>query len=78
MERQTDPLFKFDNETVDAWLTFNASLSFEVSSQQDIQFAVRNLTDKAPPYASSPTNGYASSVHDWLGRVWTLRYNIRF
>lgn len=70
--------FKFDNETVDAWLTFNASLSFEVSSQQDIQFAVRNLTDKAPPYASSPTNGYASSVHDWLGRVWTLRYNIRF
>lgn len=70
--------FKFDNETVDAWLTFNASLSFEVSSQQDIRFAVRNLTDKAPPYASSPTNGYASSVHDWLGRVWTLRYNIRF
>lgn len=70
--------FKFDNDTVDAWLTFNASIGYDLSDSQDLQFAIRNLTDKAPPYASSPTNGYASSIHDWLGRVWSVRYTIKF
>lgn len=70
--------FKFDNETVDSWLTFNASVGYNITDQQDIQLAVRNLTDKEPPYASSPTNGYASSIHDWLGRVWTVRYTVKF
>ncbi len=70
--------FKFDNETVDAWQTVNASIGYNITDNQDVQFAVRNLTDKEPPYASSPTNGYASSVHDWYGRTWTLRYNVKF
>ena len=70
--------FKFDNETVKSWLTFNASVGYNITDKQDIQFAVRNLTDKEPPYASSPTNGYASSIHDWLGRNWTLRYTLKF
>lgn len=70
--------FKFDNETVDSWLTLSASLGYHFNDNNKLQFTVRNLTDKAPPYASSPTNGYASSVHDWLGRVWTLRYTYKF
>ncbi len=70
--------FKFDNETVKSWLTMNASVGYNITNDQDVQFAVRNLTDKEPPYASSPTNGYASSVHDWLGRVWTVRYTVKF
>ena len=70
--------FKFDNDTVKAWLTFHASLGYHLNDQHNIQLSLRNLTDKAPPYASSPTNGYASSVHDWLGRVWSVRYTVKF
>ena len=70
--------FRFDNETVDSWLTYNASLGYDITANQAVLLSVRNLTDKEPPYASSPTNGYASSVHDWLGRNWTLRYSVKF
>jgi iron complex outermembrane recepter protein len=71
--------FKFGgNETVDAWLVFSGSIGYDINDDQSLLFSVRNLTDKAPPYASSPTNGYASSVHDWIGRLWTVRYTIRF
>ncbi|WP_306520134.1 TonB-dependent receptor [Rheinheimera sp.] len=70
--------FKFDNDTVDSWLVLSASLGYQLSDQSKLQLTLRNLTDKEPPYASSPTNGYASSVHDWLGRVWTLRYTVKF
>lgn len=70
--------FKFDNETVDSWLTYNASLGYDLTDTQSLLLSIRNLTDKEPPYASSPTNGYASSVHDWLGRNWTLRYSVKF
>jgi iron complex outermembrane receptor protein len=71
--------FKFGgNETVDAWLVFSGSVGYDITDNQSLLFSVRNLTDKAPPYASSPTNGYASSVHDWIGRLWTVRYTIRF
>ncbi|MGP9801203.1 TonB-dependent receptor [Rheinheimera sp. NSM] len=71
--------FKFGgNETVDAWLVFSGSVGYDINDNQSLLFSVRNLTDKEPPYASSPTNGYASSVHDWIGRLWTVRYTIRF
>lgn len=71
--------FKFGgNETVDAWLIFSGSVGYDISDTQSLLLSVRNLTDKKPPYASSPTNGYASSVHDWIGRLWTVRYTIRF
>ncbi|WP_189432920.1 TonB-dependent receptor plug domain-containing protein [Alishewanella longhuensis] len=71
--------FRFGgNETVKAWTTLSGSLSYDISDAQSVSLAVRNLTDKAPPYASSPTDGYASAVHDWVGRLWTLRYTIRF
>lgn len=70
--------FKFDNETVKSWLTFNAAAGYDITDKQSVQLSIRNLTDKEPPYASSPTNGYASSIHDWLGRVWTLRYTVQF
>lgn len=71
--------FKFGgNETVDDWLVFSGSVGYDINDGQSLLFSVRNLTDKAPPYASSPTNGYASSVHDWIGRLWTVRYTIRF
>ncbi|MBZ9611760.1 TonB-dependent receptor [Rheinheimera maricola] len=71
--------FKFGgNETVDAWLVFSGSVGYDITDHQSLLFSVRNLTDKEPPYASSPTNGYASSVHDWIGRLWTLRYTVRF
>ncbi|MDP2715837.1 TonB-dependent receptor [Rheinheimera sp.] len=71
--------FKFGgNETVDAWLVFSGSVGYDITDNQSLLLSVRNLTDKEPPYASSPTNGYASSVHDWIGRLWTARYTIRF
>jgi outer membrane receptor protein involved in Fe transport len=71
--------FKFGgNETVDAWLVFSGSVGYDITDSQSLLLSVRNLTDKAPPYASSPTNGYASSVHDWIGRLWTVRYTMRF
>ncbi|WP_166840691.1 TonB-dependent receptor plug domain-containing protein [Rheinheimera pleomorphica] len=71
--------FKFGgNETVDAWLVFSASLGYDIDDNQSLLLSVRNLTDKKPPYASSPTNGYASSVHDWIGSLWTVRYTLRF
>lgn len=70
--------FKFDNETVSSWLTLSGSVGYDITDHQSLLLSVRNLTDKAPPYASSPTNGYASSVHDWIGRLWTLRYTVRF
>ena len=71
--------FKFGgNETVDAWLVISSSLGYDITDDQSLLLSVRNLTDKKPPYASSPTNGYASSVHDWIGRQWTLRYTLRF
>ena len=70
--------FKFDNETVDSWMVFSGSVGYDITDNQSLLFSVRNLTDKEPPYASSPTNGYASSVHDWIGRLWTVRYTMRF
>ncbi|KKO46188.1 TonB-dependent receptor [Arsukibacterium ikkense] len=71
--------FKFGgNETLDAWLVFSGSIGYELTDNQRILLSVRNLTDKKPPYASSPTNGYASSVHDWIGTLWTARYTINF
>ena len=71
--------FKFGgNETVDSWLIFSGSVGYDVTDNQSLLLSVRNLTDKKPPYASSPTNGYASSVHDWIGRLWTVRYSVRF
>ena len=71
--------FKFGgNETVDAWLVFSGSVGYELTDSQRILLTVRNLTDEKPPYASSPTNGYASSVHDWTGSLWTVRYTINF
>ncbi|MGL4219484.1 MAG: TonB-dependent receptor domain-containing protein, partial [Shewanella sp.] len=70
--------FKFDNETVDSWLTFSASVGYELGEHHSLLLSVRNLTDEEPPYASSPTNGYASSVHDWLGRRWNMSYTFKF
>ncbi|WP_333608626.1 TonB-dependent receptor plug domain-containing protein [Arsukibacterium sp.] len=70
--------FKFNNEEVKAWLVFNASVGYDFADYGRVNLAVRNITDKKPPYASSPTDGYASSIHDWLGSVWTLRYTINF
>lgn len=70
--------FKFDNETVEDWLTFSASIGYELNENHTVLLSVRNLTDEEPPYASSPTNGYASSVHDWLGRRWNVRYTFKF
>ncbi|WP_019676571.1 TonB-dependent receptor plug domain-containing protein [Arsukibacterium perlucidum] len=71
--------FKFGgNETVDAWLVFSGSVGYELTDSQRVLLTVRNLTDEKPPYASSPTNGYASSVHDWTGSLWTVRYTINF
>ncbi|QSX29198.1 TonB-dependent receptor [Shewanella cyperi] len=70
--------FKFDNDTVDSWLTFSASVGVTLMENHSLLLSVRNLTDEEPPYASSPTNGYASSAHDWLGQRWNLRYNLRF
>lgn len=70
--------FKFDNETVDSWLTFSASVGVTLMENHSLMLSVRNLTDEEPPYASSPTNGYASSAHDWLGQRWNLRYSLRF
>ena len=66
------------NETVSSWLVFNASAGYDFGDYGRLQLAVRNLTDKNPPYASSPTDGYASSVHDWLGTTYTLRYTYNF
>jgi len=70
--------FKYDNETVEDWLTFSASIGYELNENHTVLLSVRNLTDEEPPYASSPTNGYASSVHDWLGRRWNVRYTFKF
>ena len=71
--------FKFGgNETVDAWLVFSGSVGYELTADQRLLLTVRNLTDEKPPYASSPTNGYASSVHDWIGTLWTVRYTVNF
>tara|TARA_R110002126_G_scaffold15185_10_gene62507 strand:- start:436 stop:3039 length:2604 start_codon:yes stop_codon:yes gene_type:complete len=71
--------FKFGgNETVDAWLVFSGSVGYEFTDSQRVLLTVRNLTDEKPPYASSPTNGYASSVHDWIGTLWTVRYTVNF
>ncbi|MAD74623.1 MAG: TonB-dependent receptor [Rheinheimera sp.] len=71
--------FKFGgNETVDAWLVFSGSVGYEFTDSQRLLLTVRNLTDEKPPYASSPTNGYASSVHDWIGTLWTVRYTVNF
>lgn len=71
--------FKFGgNETVDAWLVFSGSVGYELTDSQRVLLTVRNLTDEKPPYASSPTNGYASSVHDWIGTLWTVRYTVNF
>lgn len=71
--------FKFGgNETVDAWLVFSGSVGYELTDSQRVLLTVRNLTDEKPSYASSPTNGYASSVHDWIGTLWTVRYTVNF
>uniref|UniRef100_UPI0040475188 hypothetical protein n=1 Tax=Rheinheimera sp. TaxID=1869214 RepID=UPI0040475188 len=67
-----DGELEFDQETLG-----NTGLDAESSEAINLG-ASWNPTDKAPPYASSPTNGYASSVHDWIGRLWTVRYSVRF
>lgn len=66
------------NDTVKAWLVFNANVGYDFGDHGRVQLAVRNLTDKNPPYASSPTDGYASAIHDWLGTTYTLRYTYNF
>ena len=71
--------FQFDDHpTVDAWLVWNGSLGYDFSDSSRITFAVRNLADKEPPFASSPTSGYAASVHDFFGRVASIRYTQSF
>ncbi len=71
--------FRFDDHpVVDSWLTWNASLGYDFSDDSRVLFSVRNLSDEAPPFASSPTNGYAASIHDFYGRVASLRWTARF
>ncbi|NQD35907.1 TonB-dependent receptor [Permianibacter sp. IMCC34836] len=67
-----------DHPTVDAWLVWNASVGYDFSESSHVTFAVRNLTDEEPPFASSPTSGYAASVHDFFGRVASVRYTQSF
>lgn len=66
------------NETVASWLVFNASAGYDLGKYGSIQLAIRNLTDEKPPYASSPTDGYASAVHDWYGTTYSVRYTFKF
>ena len=71
--------FQFDDHpTVDSWLVWNGSVGYDFSENSRVLFAVRNLTDKEPPFASSPTSGYAASVHDFFGRVASVRYTHSF
>ncbi len=67
-----------DHPTVDAWLVWNASVGYSFAEGSRMTFAVRNLTDEEPPFASSPTSGYAASVHDFFGRVASVRYTHSF
>ncbi len=33
--------FKFDNETVDSWLTYNASVGYDITANQAVLLSVR-------------------------------------
>lgn len=66
------------NTEVDSWLTWNASFGYQIMDNHKLLLTVSNLLDEEPPYASSPTNGYASSIHDWMGREVGLRYTVNF
>ena len=71
--------FQFDDHpTVDEWLVWNASLGYDYGEGGRVVFSVRNLLDEEPPFASSPTSGYAASIHDFFGRNWSVRWTQRF
>jgi hypothetical protein len=70
--------FKYDNETVEDWFSLSVSIGYKFNENHSVLLSVRKLTDEELPYVSSLTNGYASSVHDWLGRRWNVRYTFKF
>ena len=64
--------------TIDAWLTWDMSLNYDISRDQWLTLNVRNLTDEEPPFAASPTKGYASDVHNFYGRNYGIRWVMQF
>lgn len=64
--------------TIDSWLTWDLSVTYDFTDDAWISLAVSNLTDEKPPFAASPTKGYASDVHDFFGRVASIRYTHSF
>lgn len=72
-----DPSLNPDGE-VASWTVWNGSIGYDLTEKDRLLLAVNNLFDREPPFASSPTNGYASSIHDFFGRVATLRYTHTF
>ncbi len=64
--------------TIASWLVWDVSVGYDISDKATVKLAARNVTDEEPPFAASPTKGYASSVHDFFGRIVSLRYTQSF
>lgn len=64
--------------TIDSWLVWDLGVGYDVNKNATVKLSARNVTDEAPPFAASPTKGYASSVHDFFGRMISVRYTQSF
>lgn len=58
---------------VDSWLTFDGSLSYDLSDRTGLRLTVRNLLDEEPPRALGTSANVDYYNHDSLGRFVTVR-----
>ena len=70
------------NYVVDSWSTIDAHVKYRFGEQgwfsdTALTLGVRNLADKAPPFADN-TFGYNSSIHSNKGRYYYLNLNVKY
>ena len=63
---------------VDAWLVFDASLSYEVTPNSLVRLNVQNILDEEPPLVLGTSANVDHINHDSLGRFISLRFTQSF
>ncbi|TVQ34492.1 MAG: TonB-dependent receptor [Wenzhouxiangella sp.] len=67
-----------DRIDVGSWLTFNLSLSYDVTPDAWLSLNIDNLLDRAPPAVFGSAAGVDFINHNTMGRFYLLRYTQRF
>lgn len=63
---------------IDDWLTFDIQASVQLPYDFKVTAGCLNVTDEAPPFSDSDTEGYDISTHDPRGRFWYVGVSKKF